>query len=108
MTKQDYVVETIQCSLDEQGCPDILTTSSVSAIAKDILSGLEMWQECSGQSCIENPFYQRERELNERIKQLEKERDKWIYNFKNNIAMRRGCEHHQISLLENGHAEIFK
>lgn len=100
----DYWKECIESSFEEAGI--VATSEQIEAVAGDVEVSSENYGMAHGHDAIPNPRDADIRVLNERIKQLERERDEAYRDFRLNVAMRRGCDESDVTLGKGGHATV--
>ena len=101
----DYWRECIEIAFEEAGI--IATDEQIEDVAGSVEGGHDNYGMAHGYDAIPNPRDADVDRLNQRIKELEAERDKSDMNFRKNVAMRRHCDVSDVHLEEDGHATIY-
>lgn len=103
--KFDYWQEALNVALEDIDKFDVLTDDEKKIVAESLVTSSECESMCyytPSSRDIENSEITN---LKKRIKELEQEVNTIRTDFKKNVAMRRGCDPSDVTLLDNGHAE---
>lgn len=102
---QEYWLDALSEALDVIGKYDIISDEEKKEVAKRLDSAQESMCYAFYSPPATDFVNSEVRELKERIKNLERQVEKEREDFRKNVAMRRGCDPNEVTLIGNGHAE---
>jgi hypothetical protein len=99
-TREDYAVECLAGSLQDNGLDGVLTTEQISVVAKEMAEGLSMWEEL-GTYHPDRPSKDPEVErLEKKVARLEEETRLLDYGWRTSIASRLGIEPERVRIVD--------